>query len=182
MGSQIEAKGDVRLASEHPLVGELEGLMRELVVLYEQLATMSEKHLEAIRAADAHGLAACVRSENALVQRVAEAEKTRIRVVGGLAEALGAPGKGETTMRWIASRVDGSGSDRLSDLAVRLRGLMGRVAETNAVARRASETLAKHMEGLMREVARELNHAQVYGRTGCVESGARVVSGLDVKS
>lgn len=180
--AQVEAKNDVMLASEHPLLEELESLMRELVVHYEQLSTLSDRHLEMIRTADARGLAACVRAENEIVQRVAEAEKTRIRVVSGLATELGAPSKGETTMRWIASRVEGPRSGALRVVAERLRGLMAGVSQTNEVARRATETLSRHMEGLMREVARGLNHAKVYGRGGVVESGARVMSGIDIKS
>ncbi len=171
-----------RVSGDHPLVLELSGLLGELVGLYEQIKTMGERRLDAIRSADARGLAACVRGENELVQRVAEAEKTRLRVVGGLSEALGAPGAGETTMGWLAQRVDGPRSDELGGLAATLRRLMGEVMQLNTVARRATETLSRHMEGLMREVKRTMNHAQVYGRGGTMDTGARVMSGLDIRS
>jgi len=176
------AGAPVTLAGDHPLVSELESLMNHLVVLYEQLATMGEKQLDAIRTADARGLAACVRTQNEIVQRVAEAEKTRLRLVGGIADEIGAPSRTDTTMQWIASRVEGPRSTGLFRVADRLRALMSRVMDLNAVAKRASQSLARHMEGLMREVARDLNHAQVYGRGGVVESGPRVVSGIDIRS
>ena len=172
----------MKLAGEHPLIVQLEELMGELVVTYEQMKTMGEMRLESIRAADARRLAACVRQENELVQRVAEIEKRRLSVVGGIAGELGSPKKHETTIGWIAGRVDGAKSSALSSLADRLKRVMGEVTKLNAVAKGAAETLAKHMEGLMHELARGLNHAQVYSRNGRVGATARVVSGLDIKS
>ena len=173
---------DIKLAGEHPLVAELEVLMGELVVVYEQIKTMGELRFEAIRCADARRLAACVRQENGLVQRVAELEKRRISVVGRIAEQLGSPRERETTMGWIASRVEGARSASLKTLADRLRALMTEVMKLNAVAKGAAERLAKHMEGLMHEIARGLNHAQVYSSRGRVDAAARVVSGIDLKS
>jgi hypothetical protein len=173
---------EMKLAGEHPLIVRLEELMGELVVTYEQMKTMGEMRLDAIKSADAHRLAACVRQENELVQRVADLEKQRITVVGGIASELGSPKKHETTIGWIAGRVDGAKSSALSSAAERLRALMGEVMKMNAVAKGAAERLARHMEGLMHEIARGLNHAQVYGRNGRVGATARVVSGLDIKS
>ncbi len=143
---------------------------------------MSAMHLDAIKDADARKLAACVRQENSLVQQVAEVEKKRIRVVGQLAEQLGSPRKHETTMGWLARRVDGPRAAAMERTAERLKALMGEVNQINAVARGAAEHLAKHMEGVMHEIARGMNHAKVYSRSGRVQAGARVTSGLHLSS
>jgi hypothetical protein len=173
---------EMKLASDHPLVQQLESLLGELIVLYEQLKSMSAMHLDAIRTADARKLAACVRTENDLIQQVAEIEKKRIRVVGQLADHLGSPSKQDTTIGWLTQRVDGPRAGEMRSAADRLRGLMTEVGKINAVARGAAEQLARHMDGLMGEITRGMNHAKVYSNTGRVAAGARVTSGLDLKS
>lgn len=173
---------EAKLPSDHPLIDQLETLMHDLIVRYEQLKSLSTMHLDAIKAADARALAGCVRQENELLQQVAETERTRIRVVGQLADHLGAPSQHDTTMGFLASRVRGPRSGALSATADRLRTLMGEVAEINAIARAAAEQLARHMDGLLRELTRPMNHAQVYSAAGRVDPGATVTSSLDLRS
>ncbi|MFU8828182.1 MAG: flagellar protein FlgN [Phycisphaerales bacterium] len=165
-----------------PLVDEIEQLLRQLVVNYEQLLSLAELHLEAIRKADVDQLATCIGQENRIIQRVAEIEKRRLHVVGDLADVLGSPDETQTTMSWIAERIRGERGGRLAAMARHLREVIGRMTVINESARSAAETLAKHMDGLMRSVARELNHAKTYSSRGRVDAGPAVVSGLDISS
>jgi hypothetical protein len=171
-----------RSAEMGRLGAELETLMRELVVCYEQLRTIGAMRHESIRGADAEGLGACVRQENELIQRVAEIEKRRIQLVGRCTEVLGEPERGEATMGWIAERAPEPLRGRLLSLAGSLRELLRAVSRQNRVSRETAEALASHMRGLIAKVAQHLNHAQVYGRAGVVEAGPRVVSALDITS
>lgn len=165
-----------------PLVCELESLMRELLVRYERMGTACEARLEAIRHADGASLARCIGGENEIVQEIAELEKRRIGVVGRLAERLGSPARTQTTMSWIASRVADPVRGRLLGMATALREAIERVRSRNEVSRRAAESLAAHMSGLLRTVSQHLNHAKTYGRAGTVDVGPSVVSALDVTS
>jgi hypothetical protein len=63
-----------------------------------------------------------------------------------------------------------------------LRRVIGEMTEVNAAARSAADTLARHMDGLMRSVARELNHSKTYSSRGRVDAGPSVVSALDISS
>ena len=159
---------------------ELEGLLRELIVCYEQLYSLSKLTMAALREADTGKLASCVGQQNELVQRVAEAEKRRIRVVGGLATTLGSPAKTQTTVTWLAERIGGEVGERLRVLARALKTLLQRVRPANEATHDAADTLARHMEGLLRRVAGELRHAGLYGRRGAVTGGA-VRSALNLK-
>lgn len=179
--AELPAAHDPRDGSDGPLA-ELETIMTDLLVCYEQLHTLALRRLEAVRGADARGLGDCVRAENEIVQQVAEIEKRRIAVVGRLAAELGSPRKSQTTVSWIAERAAGPGADRLRDLAAALRDVIGRVRRHNEVAAQAARALATHMDGLIRRVAQHLNHAQVYSRVGSVDAGPRVTSSLDISS
>lgn len=170
------------IGEDDPLIDELEQLLRQLVVHYEQLHSLAKLHLEAIRKADVDRLAACIGQENTIIQAVAEVEKRRLHVVGDIADVLGSPEDSRTTMSWIAERVRGDRGGRLSAMARHLRGVIGEMTAVNDAARSAAETLSRHMDGLMRSVARELNHAKTYSNRGRVDAGPAVVSALDVSS
>ena len=116
------------------------------------------------------------------MQEIAEIEKRRIGVVGRFAERLGSPARSQTTMRWLAERVEEPARGRLLGLAGSLRATIETVRGENRVARVAAEALSQHMTGLMKTVAAHLNHAKTYGRAGTVDAGPAVVSSLDVTS
>ena len=172
----------VESAGVDPLVAELEGLMRGLLVRYERMRTLASDRLEAIRRSDGERLALVIGQENQLVQEIAEIEKVRIGVVGRFAERLGSPSRTQTTMSWIAERLTEPVRGRLLGLARTLRETIESVRRENAVARTASEALARHMSGLLRTLAAHLNHAKTYGRRGTMDAGPAVVSALDVTS
>lgn len=164
------------------LAAELERVLMELIGVYEAMVASAGDRLAAIRGSDGVGLARVVRCESELVQRVAEIEKRRISVVGALADRLGLAGKSGTRVGDIASRMDDPWRERLTGLADRLRSLLARTRRDNEVSGRAASSLAEHMGGLVRALAREMNHAQTYGRRGFVEAGPTVVSSMDVRS
>lgn len=171
-----------RIDVNDPLVGELEALMRDLLVRYERIRTLADERLDAIRRSDGGRLARVIGMENEIIQEIAEIEKRRIGVVGRFAERLGSPSRTQTTMSWIAERLGEPVRGRLLALARTLRETIEVVRRENAVARTAAETLAQHMSGLLRTVAAHLNHAKTYGRRGTVDAGPSVVSALDVTS
>ncbi len=170
------------IASDDPLIDELEQILRQLVVHYEQLHSLANLHLEAIRKADVDQLSVCIAQENRIIQAVAESEKRRLHVVGDIADILGSPEESQTTMSWIAERIRGDRGSRLAAMARHLRSVIAAMSEVNTAARQAAETLAKHMDGLMRSVARELNHAKTYSNRGRMDAGPAVVSALDLSS
>lgn len=170
------------IASDDPLIDELEQILRQLVVHYEQLHSLANLHLDAIRKADVDQLSVCIAQENRIIQAVAESEKRRLHVVGDIADILGSPQESQTTMSWIAERIRGDRGSRLAAMARHLRSVIAEMTEVNTAARHAAETLSKHMDGLMRSVARELNHAKTYSNRGRMDAGPAVVSALDLSS
>lgn len=173
---------EVAMRNEAGLIGELERVLAELIAVYEAMSASSAERLRAIRRCDGSGLAAIVRRENELVQRVAEIEKRRVSVVGALADRMGLKERSGAKVGEIAARLEHPWSERVASLAERLRELLAKVRRENEVSGRAASSLAEHMSGLVRTLAREMNHAKTYGRRGFVEAGPAVVSSVDVRS
>lgn len=165
-------------STQPPGADQLEAIMRDLVICYEQMLTFAKHRRDAIRAADTDRLAACVRQENTLVQQVAEIEKRRISVVRALAESLGSDQREQTTVSWIASRLgDAGGSLRI--LADHLRATIAKVTEINNVTKQAAETLAKHMRGIIDATARKRSFVTTYKSTGGMAAPIGAGTGLN---
>jgi hypothetical protein len=180
-----------------PEVAELETLLQQLLREHEELLVLAAAHREAISHADPHSLGSCVQRQNEVLQRVAELEKRRLGLMARLAEKMkpltprnsaGGTRRGiETlpdrpTVSWIARTLPEPIRSRLVALAERLRELLAHLQREHAALREASNALAAHMEGRMRQLARKLSHAGTYGRKGVVESRVQVVSALDLRS
>lgn len=161
---------------------ELEQILRDMIAHHEQLADLAGVRHEAMRRADTEALGSCIQAENEVVQQIANTEKRRIRVVGAIAAELGSPAKNQTRLSWIAERCPDGPRKRLEHLSTRLRETITRLHDRNAVLQAAAETLARHMNGIRRQIAATLNHAKTYGRKGAVDAGPSVVSAVDIRS
>lgn len=159
-------------------VEQLEGIMRSLVVCYEQILTFAKQRKDAIRSADTNKLGSVIRQENTLVQQVADIEKKRIEVVRVLAESLGSTKREQTTVGWIASRI-GSAGESLNILADHLKQTISRVQQLNAVTKQASEMLAKHMQGILQTVAKDRSFVKTYSSAGSMAQPRGASTGLN---
>jgi len=163
-------------------LGELEQILREMIAHHEQLADLSVVHHDAMRRADTEVLGSCIQAENEVVQQIANTEKKRIRVVGAIAAQLGSPAKSQTKFSWIAERCPDLARKRLETLTDRLTKTIKILHERNAVVQAAAETLARHMNGIRKQISATLNHAKTYGRKGAVDAGPSVISAVDIRS
>jgi len=167
------------------LEAELEGLMDEMARLHERLLEDVGAHREALRRADGGGVARAVEAQGATLREIAGLEGRRRDVVAaacGTHPALAGKRSGPVTLGDVAAALPEPAKGRLSRKAVELRGLIGRVHERTATVRAATTSLLAHLEGLVRQVGRQLSHAGTYTRRGFVERGGVVVSALDLRS
>jgi hypothetical protein len=178
-----------------PAVEELERLLRGLLAEHGELLTLAAEHRAAISKADSSALAACVRRQNEVVQRVADLERRRMALMGQLLERLrpagAARGPGSAsqsvvpdrpTITSIARALPEPVRARLIAVAERLRELLERLHREHLVLKEAATALAGHMEGVMRQVGRAFSHAGTYGRRGAMDGAVQVISGIDLRS
>lgn len=176
-----QANAQTQSVLDGPL-GELEQILREMIAHHEKLADLSTLRHEAMRRADTEALGSCIQAENEVVQRIADAEKKRIRVVGAIAGHFGSPARNQTRLSWIAQRCPDAPRARLEMLSARLVQAIRTLHERNAVLLAAAETLARHMHGIRKQINATLNHAKTYGRKGAVDAGPSVISAVDLRS
>lgn len=163
-------------------LGELEQILREMIAHHEKLTDLSTVRHDAMRRADTDALGSCIQAENEVVQRIADTEKKRIRVVGVLAAHFGSPARNQTKLSWIAERCPAAARARLETLSARLVSVIRTLHERNAILQAAAETLARHMNGIRKQINATLNHAKTYGRKGAVDAGPSVISAVDLRS
>ncbi|MBM4108575.1 MAG: flagellar protein FlgN [Phycisphaerae bacterium] len=166
------------------LAERIEGLLTALIAEHAALLDLASRQRDAIRAADTAGMDACLTEQRERLARIAGLEDDRRRLVDSVAPP--APGRsrggGPITLAQLAALAGAAERDRLLALASELRHLIERVRKELSVIRLAAGSLMGHVEGVMKQVALRLSHAQTYGRRGAVEAHVTVVSSLDLTS
>ncbi|TVQ31739.1 MAG: hypothetical protein EA376_08750 [Phycisphaeraceae bacterium] len=159
---------------------QLETMLKELRVENEHLAALADGRDSAIREANMRALGACLARESEAVQRIADIERRREGIVHYFAIRFSAPDPNAVTATWIAERLDGPVAERVREAAQELREAILRLRSRNESSRISVQTLASHMQGLLRSAEQALSHSGAYGRRGAVEAGPRVISAMDL--
>lgn len=131
----------------------LETVLRQLADRHEQLLTLMKRQREALRQADHRGVSECSRLENALVQAIGDLEKKRLELVAQLTRVVEPTAAAPMRMRDLAERLPEPSRGRLLVLREQLRERIAKVKEESSVTRRATESLLKHMQGLVQTLS-----------------------------
>ena len=158
---------------------ELEGCLRELDQLHDQLLGLVRRKHQAMRLAQHALIADCVERENAMVQGIAAVEKRRQAAVGQVTFALAPQARQPLRVTEIAGRIDEPRRGRVLVLQQRLQRTIGLIQQENEVARRATDSLLRHVQGVIQQVAAAVGGA-TYGRRGVVTSPAVAVSSFSI--
>ncbi|MFG0305998.1 MAG: flagellar protein FlgN [Phycisphaerales bacterium JB040] len=155
----------------------IEGVLGELVLAHETLLALAGEHRAALTGADPKALGSVVERTGACLERIAALEDERRGLV------CADPATPGPTLAELADLAPADRGGRVRELGGRLRSLLEKVRLEHGAIREASESLAGHMRGLMRQVSARLSHAGTYSAGGTVDPGRQqVVSGLDVRS
>lgn len=127
----------------------LETVLRQLADRHEQLLSLMQRQREALRQADHRGVSEYSRLENTLVQAIGDLEKRRLELVAQLTQAIDPGAAAPMRMRDLAERLPEPSRGRLLVLREQLRARIAKVKEESSVTRRATESLLKHMQGLV---------------------------------
>lgn len=158
-----------------PSARPLEELLTDLVAVHEAFLGFADAHRQAMRRADIEGMESTrVRMADAC-DRIAALDAER----RAIAEAA-APGKAEATLTYLAMLLAEPERSRCLALASTLRELVIRARTDQRRLRHASESMLRHVRGIVQQVRRGLNHAGTYGSGGRVDPGVAVVSGIDM--
>ena len=176
--------GHAKPALTFSAVGEQLGvLIDRLTERYTVVLRLLREHHEAIRRADGAAVGEVTERQTLVIAEIEALDRRRRDLVAAAAAAFPQAAQGRTlTITHLAALLPEPDRSRLTNGAERLRELAGEVKERSASIRAATATLVAHVEGLVRQVGKQLSHAGTYGRRGVVESGQPVLSALDLRS
>ncbi|MEM7625095.1 MAG: flagellar protein FlgN [Planctomycetota bacterium] len=158
----------------------LEDTLNQSVERQGQLATLLERKRTALRRGAVDEMTSLCRLENAAVQTISELEKRRLQLVADLTLAV-EPGAAEPLkMRDLAERLPEPHRGRLLLTRQKLVDAMQRVQQQTTVTRRASESLLKHMNGLIRTIGVVSQGGAAYGQTGRVSTKPAPMASLNL--
>lgn len=159
----------------------LEATLTELERVYDELERLGAARIDAIRTGDLPAVAKTIGAESEIAKRIAELDKQRTEAAGELGRLLDLNAESISASA-LAKKAAGKVGDAVLDAAGRLRAVIERVQQQNARAQIAAQTLAAHMQGVLRAAQGKLNHSGAYGARGVVAPGPSVVSMLDMVS
>ena len=159
---------------------QLETDLAALITEHQELLGLIRRKKEAMTQAKTRVVADCCQMENEHVQRIAQTEKHRQQVVAAITEAINAEAKEPLTMEEIAGRVPEPRRGRLLVRRQQLRVLMQTIKSENDVARRITEGLLRHVQGMIQQVTLAVGAAGTYGRKGITAAPAIAVSSFVV--
>lgn len=167
------------------LADNLDSLLDSMSSAYTRLGDAGDAHREAIRSADARAVELAVQRESLIFRELQKLDHQRRELVA-LAHAAFPPLRKtpaeRTTLTQLASQTPDTRRGVLTAKAASLRMLVQSVQDRTAGIASAASSLLAHMEGVMRQVARQLSHSGTYSRRGVVEAGGSVVSAVDIRS
>lgn len=175
----------VQLISMQVLAAQIDALIQGFTQRYARILTSLQDHQEALRRADGEAVARHAQAQAMLLEEVAQLDAQRRELVARACAsfpAIVAVRTPTVTLTQMASVLPAPDRTRLTMSAEHLRSLATQVKEMTAAIRAASLTLLTHMEGLLRQVGKQLSHTGTYGRRGVVEAGAAIMSGVDLRS
>lgn len=158
----------------------LEAVLNQAVERQGQLAGLLERKRTALRKGDVQDMGDLCRLENAAVQTISELEKRRLQLVADLTLAVDPNAAQPLMMRDLAERLPEPWRGRLLVTRTKLIAAMKRVQEQTSVAKRASESLLKHVNGLIRTIGVVSQGGAAYGQTGRVDTKPARMSTLNL--
>jgi len=158
------------------LIVSLEQVIRQLLGLHGELLDLLKRKQDKLRANDAQAMVDYCKLEHEKVQRIAELEKRRLTLAADLTLAID-PGSAEPMrLAELAERLDEPVRGRLLVSRQQLLEKMKQVQEETSVVRRATETLAKHMQGIIQTIGAISTGVSTYGSGGAFPRQATAVS------
>lgn len=148
----------------------LEAVLTQALERQQQLLSLLERKRVALRQGKDQDMVDLTRLENAAVQTISEIEKRRLQLVADLTLAIDPVAKEPLKMKDLAERLPEPYRGRLLVTRAKLVEAITQVAEQTSVVRRASESLLKHVNGLIRTIGVVSHGGAAYGQTGQVNT------------
>ena len=157
-------------------LAQLEDLLNRLLTAHDSLLKIIARKQNALRGSDHKALEVCCRTEHALIRQIGDLEKERLQLVAELTLLVQPKAAQPMSLLELAKDLPEPARGRLLVLRQTLRERMEQVRRQAGVAKRASESLLRHMHGLVQSIGASLTGIGTYSRKGDVPEDALAVS------
>lgn len=158
----------------------LEAVLAQAIERQRQLLSLLERKRLALRQGKDQEMIDLTRLENASVQTISDLEKRRLKLVAELTLMVDPSAQEPLKMKDLAERLPEPHRGRLLVTRANLVNAITQVAEQTSVVRRASESLLKHVNGLIRTIGVVSHGGAAYGQTGQVNTKPARMSTLNL--
>lgn len=158
----------------------LESLVRQLVVAHQQLGELLQQKREALMHAEHERILQLTGLEHEKITLITTLEKERLAKAGELTLALDPQAAEPMKLNEIAERLAEPKRGRLLVLRQQLRDQMQEVQRTSSVTRRATESLVKHMHGLVQTIGAVSTGVTTYSSKGHRPDNAMAIGTMSV--
>ncbi len=162
------------------LIRQIEQVLDDQSAAHRVLLGLIDRKQAALREARAGDLRDCCRLENEQVQRIATLEKRRQGLVAELTLAIEPQAKAPMRLTEVASRLPRSQVMGLLHRREELQRLIEQVQRSTGVARRATESLLRHMQGVIQTIGSAMTGVGTYSRKGSAPKAALTVRTLSM--
>lgn len=159
----------------NPQIAQLASLLIEQVAAHKKLLAMLKRKRHMLSTADHKQLTNLSIQENEVVQSISELEKQRLQLIGQLTLTIEPKATAPMRLGDLAHRLPEPDRGHLLVLRQQLKQEMEQIKNETVVAKRATESLVRHMQGLIHTVGSALAGVGVYSRQGCLPKEAMTV-------
>jgi len=170
---QPDTKQDKPLEKD---LAQIEAVLHEQTAANEQLLDLLKRKRQALRQAHPDQVSAFCEQENQAVQAISELEKKRLALTAQLTLHLQPTATQPMRLLELAQQIQEPARGHLLVLRQQLKQRMEQVQYQTTIARRATESLIFHMQGLVRAVSSAITATGVYSPQGTPPEAAMAVS------
>ena len=154
----------------------LESTLKQLLSLHGELLELLTSKREVLRKSDNQAVTGLCILEHEKLQKIAELEKQRLMQVAELTLKVDPQAKEPLRMAELAERLDEPQRGRLLVARQQLLERMKQVQQETNIVRRATESLAKHMHGIVQTLGALSAGVSTYGSGGAFPQKNNAVS------
>ena len=158
------------------IIDQLTGVLAKQLEAHGRLLALLKQKRQSLRQVQYEQVTTGSQQENTVIQQISELEKRRLQLVADLTLALDTHAAQPLRLAELAERLDEPDRGRLLVLRQQLFEHMAEVRRQTNVARRATESLVSHMQGLVQSIGAACSGMSVYASNGAPPPQAMVIS------
>ena len=155
---------------------KLEQVLHQLLSLHGELLELLKKKRDVLRSNDTRAAVGLCELEHEKLTKIAELEKQRLQLVADLTLVLNPQAKEPMRMGEMAEQLNEPARGKLLVLRQQLLEQMKAVHHESGIVRKATDTLAKHMHGIVQTIGALSAGVSTYGSRGALPQSSSAVS------